>query len=51
VPQVGDEIRIHIISQAVEAKANTEHLKVVAAEAAKAAAEKAAVAQDAAKKP
>jgi polyisoprenoid-binding protein YceI len=34
VPQVGDEIQMHIISQAVEAKAYAEYLKVQAARAA-----------------
>lgn len=34
VPQVGDEIQLHIISQAVEAKAYAEYLKVQAARAA-----------------
>jgi hypothetical protein len=43
VPQVSDEIRMHIISQAVEAKPYAEYLK------AKAAAE-AAAAKDSAKK-
>jgi polyisoprenoid-binding protein YceI len=42
VPQVGDEIQMHIISQAVEAKAYAEYLKVQAA--------RAAAAKDAAKK-
>ncbi len=41
VPQVGDEIQMHIISQAVEAKAYAEYLKVQAARAA--AAKEAAV--------
>jgi len=44
VPQVGDEIRIEIISQAVEAKPYAEYLKAQAAKKA------AAAAQDAAKK-
>jgi len=34
VPQVGDEIQMHIISQAVEAKAYAEYLRVQAARAA-----------------
>ena len=42
VPQVGDEIQMHIIVQAVEAKAYAEYLKAQAA--------KAAAAKDAAKK-
>jgi polyisoprenoid-binding protein YceI len=42
VPQVGDEIQMHIISQAVDAKAYAEYQKVQAA--------KAAAAKDAAKK-
>jgi polyisoprenoid-binding protein YceI len=42
VPQVGDEIQMHIISQAVDAKAYAEYLKVQAA--------RAAAAKDAAKK-
>jgi polyisoprenoid-binding protein YceI len=41
VPQVGDEIQMHIISQAVDAKAYAEYLKIQAAKAA---------AKDAAKK-
>jgi polyisoprenoid-binding protein YceI len=42
VPQVGDEIQMHLISQAVEAKAYAEYLRVQAA--------RAAAAKDAAKK-
>jgi polyisoprenoid-binding protein YceI len=42
VPQVGDEIQMHIISQAVEAKAYAEYLKVQA--------DRAAAAKEAAKK-
>jgi polyisoprenoid-binding protein YceI len=42
VPQVGDEIQMHVISQAVEAKAYAEYLETRAA--------KAAAAKDAAKK-
>jgi polyisoprenoid-binding protein YceI len=34
VPQVGDEIQMHIISQAVEAQAYAEYLKIQAARAA-----------------
>jgi polyisoprenoid-binding protein YceI len=42
VPQVGDEIQMHLISQAVESKAYSEYLRVQAA--------RAAAAKDAAKK-
>ena len=54
VPQVSDEIAIHITAQADEAKSYAEHLKAEAANAAaaaKAAADKAAVAEAAAKRP
>jgi hypothetical protein len=42
VPLVGDEIQMHLISQAVESKAYSEYLRVQAA--------RAAAAKDAAKK-
>jgi len=51
VPQVSDEIQMHIISQAVEEKAQAEYLKArAAAAAAKEAAAKEAAAKEAAKK-
>jgi polyisoprenoid-binding protein YceI len=52
VPQVSDEIQMHITSQAVEAKAYAEYLKTRAAKAAadQDAAAKAAAAKDGAKK-
>jgi hypothetical protein len=51
VPQVGDEIQMHIIVQAVDAAANAEYLKARAAKQAAAAKDAAkAAAKDATKK-
>jgi hypothetical protein len=51
VPQVGDEVQMHIIVQAVDAAANAEYLKALAAKRAAKAKEAAKdSAKDAAKK-